>query len=145
MGQIGHDVALWILRALAAGATCAIAKLTVISEPQHFAHEWADAWNRRDIEAVLRGFDETAAFTSPVARQIGFAHDGVVKGKQALRRYWTAALELNRELHFEVTAVYCGVDTLVIAYRNQLGENRAEVLTFEDGLVIQGHGMFGVS
>ena len=33
-------------------------------------------------------FDEDAVFTSPVAQRVGFARDGVVRGKDALRRYW---------------------------------------------------------
>jgi hypothetical protein len=33
------------------------------------------------------------------------------------------------------------VNTLVIAFENEKGIDRAEVLTFRDGLVIAGHGM----
>jgi ketosteroid isomerase-like protein len=41
-----------------------------------FAREWEAAWNRRDVEAVLSHFHEDVVFTSPVAKQIGFAEDG---------------------------------------------------------------------
>jgi ketosteroid isomerase-like protein len=107
-----------------------------------FAHAWAAAWNRRDVESVLEHFHDDAVFTSPVAQRIGFAGDGIVTGKEALRRYWTAALARNPGLHFEVTAVYAGIQTLVIAFRNQDGASRVEVLTFRGDLVIEGHGMF---
>ena len=110
-----------------------------------FSQTWAAAWNRRDLEAVLHHFHEEAVFTSPVAQRIGFAKDGIVTGKEALRRYWTAALARNPKLHFEVTAVYQGTDTLVIAFKNQDGDNRVEVLNFSAGLVIAGHGTFEVS
>ena len=106
-----------------------------------FAREWEAAWNRRDVEAVLKHFHEDVVFTSPVAKQIGFAEDGVVKGKDALRRYWTMGLEKTTGLHFQLTAVYEGVNTLVIAFKNERETDRAEVLTFRDGLVIAGHGM----
>ena len=106
-----------------------------------FAREWEAAWNRRDVEAVLKHFHEDVAFTSPVAKQIGFAEDGVVKGKDALRRYRTMGLEKTPDLRFQVTVVYEGVNTLVIAFKNERGTDRAEVLTFRDGLVIAGHGM----
>lgn len=106
-----------------------------------FASEWEAAWNRRDVEAVLKHFHEDVVFTSPVAKQIGFADDGIVNGKNELRRYWTLGLERNPGLHFQITAVYKGVNTLVIVFKNQQGADRAEVLTFRDGLVMAGHGM----
>jgi ketosteroid isomerase-like protein len=106
-----------------------------------FAREWEAAWNHRDVEAVLKHFHEDVVFTSPVAKQIGFSEDGVVKGKDALRRYWTLGLEKNPGLRFQVTTVYEGVNTLVIAFKNQRESDHAEVLTFRDGLVIAGHGM----
>lgn len=107
-----------------------------------FGREWEAAWNRRDVEAILKHFHDDAVFTSPVAKRIGFAEDGVVTGKDALRRYWTAALAQNPNLRFHVTTVYQGVNTLVIAYKSQKGIDRAEVLTFRRGLVIEGHGAF---
>lgn len=106
-----------------------------------FAREWEAAWNRRDVEAVLKHFHDDVVFTSPVAKRIGFAEDGVVKGKDALRRYWTMGLEKTPGLRFQVTAVYEGVNTLVITFKNERGTDRAEVLTFRDGLVVAGHGM----
>jgi ketosteroid isomerase-like protein len=110
-----------------------------------FGREWEAAWNRRDVEAILKHFHDDAVFTSPVAKHIGFAADGVVNGKDALRRYWTAALAQISDLHFQVTTVYQGTNVLVIAYKNQKGIDRAEVLTFKHGLVIEGHGAFAAS
>ena len=115
-----------------------------------FAREWEAAWNRRDVEAVLKYFHDDAVFTSPVAKHLGFAKDGIVNGKDALRRYWTAALAQNADLRFQVTTVYQGMNTLVIvfknqAFKNQQGMDRAEILTFRHGLVIEGHGAFAAS
>jgi predicted SnoaL-like aldol condensation-catalyzing enzyme len=94
------------------------------------------------VKAVLKHFHDDAVFTSPVAKHIGFADDGVVNGKDALRRYWTAALAQNPDLHVQVTTVYQGENTLVIAYKNQNGIDRVEVLTFRQALVNEGHGAF---
>jgi ketosteroid isomerase-like protein len=107
-----------------------------------FGHEWEAAWNRGDVEAILKHFHDDAVFTSPVAQQIGIAEDGAVNGKDALRRYWTAALAHNPDLRFQVTRVYQGTSTLVIAFKNQKGIERVEVLIFRHGLVIEGHGLF---
>jgi ketosteroid isomerase-like protein len=69
-------------------------------EAQTFAAEWAAAWNRRDVEAVLAAFDDDVAFTSPTALAVVGA--ATVRGKDALRRYWTAALTRISSLHFTV-------------------------------------------
>jgi ketosteroid isomerase-like protein len=107
-----------------------------------FGKLWESAWNRRDLEAVLAHFAEDAVFTSPIAISVGFATDGVVRGKDALRGYWNAALASNPDLKFRVTDVYRGVDVIVIAFQNQHGVDRLEVLRFLDGLVVEGHGTF---
>jgi hypothetical protein len=110
-----------------------------------FSRVWETAWNGRDVEAVLKHFHDDAVFTSPIAKRIGFADDGVVKGKDAIRRYWMSGLSQNPDLHFQVTGVYEGINTLVILFRNQQGTDRVEVLKFQHGLVIEGHGMFAAS
>jgi ketosteroid isomerase-like protein len=108
-------------------------------EPQRFAEEWISAWNARDVDAVLTYYAEDVLFTSPTAQRVVPGSGGTVRGKQALRNYWTRALEGNRDLHFELVGVYHGVDTIVLHYRNQLGGLVNEVLTFRDGLVAVGH------
>jgi ketosteroid isomerase-like protein len=114
----------------------------MISDPQAFAREWCNAWNRHDIEAVLAHFAEDVLFTSPVARRVVPETGGVVRGKVALRSYWQRALAQVPDLHFTTIGVYEGVDTIVIHYRNQLGANVCEVLHFEGALVRDGHGTY---
>lgn len=108
-------------------------------EPADFADRWVDAWNARDVEAVLRHYAEDVVFTSPTAMRVVPESNGTVRGKDALRSYWTRALQENRDLRFELIAVYAGIDTLVLHYRNQLGDLVNEVLTFRNGLVAVGH------
>lgn len=108
-------------------------------EPQGFAEKWISDWNARDVESVLTLYAEDVVFTSPAAQRVVPESGGTMQGKQALRSYWTQALEGNRDLHFELVGVYHGVDTIVLHYRNQLGGLVNEVLTFRDGLVAVGH------
>jgi hypothetical protein len=109
-----------------------------------FSREWAAAWNARDVEAVLAHFHNDVVFVSPVAQKIGFASDGIVRGKDALRRYWRAALAINPALHFTLKDAFEGVETIAILFTNQDGTDRLEVLRFRDNLVIEGHGAFVV-
>ncbi len=109
---------------------------------QAFADEWARAWNAHDVEAVLAHFHDDVAFTSPVAARVLPDSKGVVRGKDALRHYWTTALAMLPGLHFDVIGVYQGESTLVINYRNHRGELVNEVLTFDGALVRVGHGSY---
>jgi ketosteroid isomerase-like protein len=111
-------------------------------DPQTFAAEWVRAWNAHDVEVVLAHFHADVVFTSPVAARVLPESGGVVRGKDALRHYWTTALKMLPDLHFEVIGVYRGESTLVINYRNHRGELVNEVLTFDGESVREGHGTY---
>jgi hypothetical protein len=114
-------------------------------EPGDFAREWAAAWNRRDVEAVLEHFHDDVVFSSPVAAEVMPGSAGVVRGKAALREYWCAALAAVPDLHFDVIGVYRGPSVLVINYRNQKGALVNEVLEFDGALVRRGHGTYSAT
>jgi hypothetical protein len=88
-------------------------------DPDAFAQAWVTDWNRHDVEAVLAHF-----------------HD------DALRHYWTTALTLLPELHFEIVGVYRGGSLLVINYRNERVGLVNEVLLFDGELVCEGHATY---
>lgn len=111
-------------------------------DPHEFADAWVRAWNAHDVEAVLAHFTEDVVFSSPVAARVLPASGGVVRGKAALREYWTTALGLLPELHFDLVGVYRGESTLVINYRNERGGLVNEVLLFAGDLVREGHGTY---
>jgi ketosteroid isomerase-like protein len=68
-----------------------------------FAARWAEAWNRRAIEAVLEHFHENVVVTSPTA--LAVIGSPRVRGKDALRAYWTAALARIGALQFTIDHV----------------------------------------
>jgi ketosteroid isomerase-like protein len=72
-------------------------------DAEAFAAAWAEAWNSRDLEAVLAHFHEDVAFTSPTA--LAVVGTSTVRGKEALRAYWTTALERIESLRFDVDRV----------------------------------------
>ena len=89
-----------------------------------FAAEWAEAWNRRDIEHVLAHFHEDVEFTSPTA----LAVMGVmtVRGKTALREVLG-----DRPQAADVPALHggwCGMGRIKPRARHHLhGGDRREV------------------
>lgn len=119
----------------------------VVAKPSDirvFAEGWIRAWNVRDVESVLTHYADEVVFTSPTALRLFPASGGTVRGKAELREYWTSALGKNPGLHFDLLALYEGVDTIVLLYQNQAGATVSEVLTFRDGLIISGHAAHAV-
>ena len=107
-----------------------------------FVDDWVRAWNDHDVERVLDHFHDDAVFTSPVAALLVEGSGGVIRGRPALRHYWSEGLRRIPDLHFELVGVYVGVRTIVINYRNQRGGTVSEVLTFDGDLVVEGHGTY---
>lgn len=105
-----------------------------------FAERWVRNWNAHDVDAVLDDFRDDVVFTSPVAARLLPETHGVIRGKAALRQYWITALGRIPDLRFTVEGVYQGVDTIVITYRNQNDDMVSEVVTFQDNMIVEGHG-----
>jgi ketosteroid isomerase-like protein len=80
-----------------------------------FSERWVRNWNAHDVEAVLADFHDDVVFTSPVAAKLFPETRGVVRGKAALRRYWTEAVTRIPDLRFSVDGLYQGIDTIAIA------------------------------
>lgn len=112
------------------------------AEVQAFVATWVDGWNAHDLDRIMGHYADDVVFTSPVAAQLLDDCDGVIAGRAALRAYWDEGLRRIPDLCFEMLGTYVGVSTIVMHYRNQKGGQVCEVLTFRDGLVIEGHGTY---
>ena len=110
---------------------------------ERFAERWAAAWNAHDLDRVLEHYTDDVVFSSPFIGRVLGTDATEVRGKDALRGYWTRALELTPALHFTVEAVKVSVDTIVVDFRNERGRPSAEVLTFRGELVCRGLGAHG--
>jgi SnoaL-like domain len=91
---------------------------------------------------VLSHFADDAVFSSPVAAKLVDGSEGTIRGKAALRAYWSEGLRRIPDLHFDLLGLYVGQTTLVLNYRNQSGGLVNEVLTFDGDLVTAGHGTY---
>jgi hypothetical protein len=104
-----------------------------------FAAQWADAWNRRDIESVLAHFHENVVFVSPTA--LAVTGSSTVRGKAALRAYWTKAMAGISALHFTVDRILWANDRreLAIVYQAAInGQIRrvSENLTLDSAALV---------
>jgi hypothetical protein len=96
---------------------------------RQFAQEWVDAWNSHDLDRIMSHYDDDVALTSPVALNLLKNGDGVIRGKAALRDYFTRGLEAYPQLRFDLLDVLWGVETIVLCYANNVrGSKTAEVM-----------------
>ena len=99
-------------------------------EARTFAAAWIEAWNAHDIERVLSHYAEGVEFHSPFVARVAGESSGGLKGKGALREYWTKALAMLPSLHFELIDVFAGADCLTIHYQGHRGK-AAETFVFD--------------
>ncbi len=105
---------------------------------EDFARAWVQAWNDRDLDAILIHYAENVVFHSPRIAAVMETDASCVVGKPALRAYWSRALERASQLYFELDDILVGADALTIIYINHRDEFVAETFLFNDaGEVIQ--------
>jgi hypothetical protein len=98
---------------------------------ERFADDWIAAWNAHDLERVLAHYTPSFEMASPRIVDIAGEPSGVLRG-DAVRAYWTKALSVNPNLHFEKLGVFVGPRSVAIHYTNQLGKPAVEVFQFDD-------------
>lgn len=97
---------------------------------EKFAAHWIDSWNRHDLNQILSHYTDDFEMSSPYIAQIAGEPSGKLKGKEAVRAYWTAALERMPTLRFELVQTLLGAESVTIYYRGVRGM-AAEVFFFD--------------
>lgn len=111
---------------------------------RRFAEDWIAAWNGGDLEQILSHYVEGFEMRSPLIALRGFAADGVLRGKDAIRPYWRAGLSVTPPLRFELLDVYAGVGTIVIHYRSVGRRLVTEILEIDEaGHALRGNACYG--
>ncbi|AOJ72765.1 MULTISPECIES: nuclear transport factor 2 family protein [Burkholderia] len=97
---------------------------------RQFSREWIDAWNSHDLDRILSHYADDFDMSSPMIAQIAGEPSGRLRGKAAVRAYWSKALQMIPDLHFEWIATLAGVDSIAIHYRGAKGRLALEVFHF---------------
>jgi ketosteroid isomerase-like protein len=110
-----------------------------------FAARWIAAWNSGDLERVFALYADDFEMRSPLIVQRGFSPSGVLRGKAAIRPYWSAGISSAKPpLRFELIDAYAGVNTVAIHYRSVGRKVVVEVIEFDaQGLAIRGSACHG--
>jgi ketosteroid isomerase-like protein len=98
---------------------------------ERFVHEWIEAWNSHDLETVLSHYSDDFEMSSPFIIAFSPESGGTLRGKDAVGKYWVAALEKFSDLHFELESAFVGVDSIALAYTSVLDKKAVEVFFFD--------------
>jgi ketosteroid isomerase-like protein len=99
-------------------------------DAQAFADEWYAAWNAHDLDAILHHYTDDVEFISPFVVRLNDDPSGTLHGKDALREYFSRALERFPDLRFEPIATLVGVNSVTLHYVSVENRLAAEVMTF---------------
>jgi len=97
---------------------------------EQFATDWIDSWNAHDLERILSHYAEDFEMSSPVIIQVADEPSGTLKGKAAVRSYWSKALQLIPDLKFQLLSILVGVGSITLYYKGARGRLAAEVFHF---------------
>jgi hypothetical protein len=107
---------------------------------EQFAQEWIAAWNAHDLERIFGHYTDDFEMTSPLIVERMNEPSGTLRGKDAIRPYWSRGLAATPPLHFELDEVLIGVRSIVLVYRNAMQRRVTETLFF-DGQMRVNRGM----
>jgi ketosteroid isomerase-like protein len=96
-----------------------------------FAEEWIAAWNAHDLERILSHYADDFQMSSPLIVERMKEPSGTLRGKDAIRPYWSLGLAAQPPLRFELMHVYAAVNSIAIHYRRMTGALAVEVLIFD--------------
>ena len=100
------------------------------------AHEWVEAFNRHDLDAILSHYAESVELTSLLATRVLDDPTGTVRGKPALRAYFAKALAASPNLKFELLDVFTGVNSVAVYFRNSIRGLQIEIMELDaDGRI----------
>ncbi|MDX2089189.1 MAG: nuclear transport factor 2 family protein [Kofleriaceae bacterium] len=108
------------------------------------ANAWIAAWNSHDLERIFSHYVDTFEMRSPLIAERGFSADGALRGKDAIRPYWSAGLAATPPIRFELLDVYAGVNMVVIHYRSVGRKLVTEILELDaERRIVRGAACYG--
>ena len=100
-------------------------------QTEGFAKGWIQAWNQRNLEAVLSHYTEDIEFQSPLVIKLLSETSGTVRGKQNLREYFRKALAaFPGDIELELLGAYQGVNSVLVHFQAK-GRSAVEVMELD--------------
>lgn len=111
------------------------------------ARAWLEAFNGRDLEALLALYADDAVHTSPKLRVQKPETAGEIRGKSALRAWWRDAMDRLPALRYEPLHLTASDERVFMEYERICPPDApyvvAEVLVCRDGRIVSSHVFHG--
>lgn len=112
---------------------------------KNFADEWVQAWNNKDIEAIMSHYVDSVVFSSPFILKAQINDKGTIQGKSELRKYFESALVKNPNLHFDLKHIMVGIKSITLIYTRKGTMLASEAMILNDeGKVVEGLSHYSV-
>ncbi|SFW57649.1 SnoaL-like domain-containing protein [Sinomicrobium oceani] len=98
---------------------------------ENFTTVWLEAWNSHNLDAIMAHYADDVSFYSPVAAELSPEGKGHISGKEALREYFSMALQKYPGLCFTLHKALKGVDSVVLYYTSIRHLKSAECMIFD--------------
>ncbi len=117
-----------------------------------YAHEFADrwyrAWNSADLDAVMACYNDSIEHSSPFIARFNGTDDDTLRGKAAVRDYFSRALTRNPTppgvTRFQPRTVAVGHTSIILTYQRMTGELAAEIFFLNAaGLIVRSVSHYG--
>jgi hypothetical protein len=99
---------------------------------EKFVHDWLEAFNTHNIDAILDHYADDIRFYSPLIPLLKFNEEGVIENKTDLKKYFERGLTTYPDLHFKLHNFFVGINTVVIHYTSVGGRVAVEVFQLND-------------
>jgi aryl-phospho-beta-D-glucosidase BglC (GH1 family) len=99
---------------------------------KHFAAEWVEAWNSHDLERILSHYTADFEMNSPLIVDLVNEPSGRLRGKGAIREYWTKGLAAQPPIRFELLDMFLGAHSLALRYQSVGRRVVTEVFFFNE-------------
>jgi hypothetical protein len=96
-----------------------------------FAHEWLEAWNKHDVDLIMKHYADSIEFCSPVVQKVLGDPKGIVRGINPLRDYFSRQLNKFSTLHFQLLDVFASPQSIVLYYKINRGLMCTEVMILD--------------
>ncbi len=94
----------------------------------NFANEWLEAWNKHDVDLIMKHYDDSIEFCSPIVQKVLGIPEGIVRGSQNLRDYFSRQLKTFPNLQFQLLDVFASPKSVVLYYKINRGLMAAECM-----------------
>ena len=94
------------------------------------AKAWCDAWNGRDIDAVMEHYSDDVVLSSPLVVKRWGVEDGRLHGKERVRENFAIGMR-TPGLHFTFVDVLLGVNAMCVLYRRESGALVGDLVEFD--------------